>query len=92
MFLLSCASVPPLSDLGAKVRLVNSSPNIKDCKYISQIKGEGTIGLGWTDDKIYESSRNNLKEKAASVGANTVEIIEEYTRNITGEAYTCKFD
>jgi hypothetical protein len=38
---------------------------------------------------IHESARTNLKEAAAKAGANTVEVTNEATRSLAGEAYNC---
>ncbi len=91
-FISGCATT--LSNKAALVRVTNQSEEVKDCKYLGQITSSSSWG-GFAATGIgFESAMNELKNKAAEMGANVLltQVISNTmggTRMI-GDAYYCQ--
>ena len=88
--LSSCASVI-VSPESRKVRLVSNTP--QNCKYLGQVEGHWkdakTGGMVGGEGSIPPFRRADLKNKAAELGADTLEITSEIGRTASAEAYLC---
>ena len=70
-----CAA-KPLNPQAQKVHLVTSEP--KDCEYLGEVTGnQGDFFTGgWTSNANLETgARNDLKNQAAQMGGNTVQLL-----------------
>jgi hypothetical protein len=104
--MLSACSAVRLSPEAIKVRLTNQEP--KGCEYLGEISGSqgNAISGGWTsNDNLAEGARNDLKNRAAKLGANVVHILasrdsttyggfgvfggSKTSSNMEGVAYKC---
>jgi hypothetical protein len=87
-----CASAQ-LSEAGRGVRLTKALP--QGCKYLGEVKGEehgDTIKgarLLTSGEAAHDRSRADLKNKAALMGADTVEVVSDSDEAMAGEAYKC---
>jgi hypothetical protein len=87
----SCASVK-VSEGSRKVRLVKTTPH--NCKYVGEINAdwsnakEGGYFVA-TEGSKYEYTYADVKNQAAELGADTVELTSEVTTTARGEAYLC---
>ena len=90
LVLTGCASAQ-LSDGAKRVRLQSVTPT-PGCKYLGEVTGSDTgpsvSGMLWTHSE--DLARIDLKNAAAAMGADTVEIITESYKSFTGEAYRCE--
>jgi len=92
IFVFSCATT--LTNKGAFVRVTNQSEEVKNCKYLGQVTSSSSWG-GFAATGIgFESAMNELKNKAAEMGANVLltQVISNTmggTRMI-GDAYYCQ--
>jgi hypothetical protein len=77
--ILSACSAIPLNTGAEKVRLTNREPD-KTCKFLGDVQG-GQGGYwtgGYTSNENLETgARNDLKNKAAALGGNTVAILSD---------------
>ena len=91
-FVSGCATT--LSNKGAFVRVTNQSEEVQNCKYLGQVSASSSWG-GFAATGIgFESAMNELKNKAAEMGANVLltQVISNTmggTRMI-GDAYYCQ--
>jgi hypothetical protein len=100
MPVLAC-STPSLSPDAAKV-VASRRPPPPECETVKYIVGEGggTFGGGWVkNEDLIEYAMNDLRNKAADIGANYVEHDPPQlgsgkgtttTVTISGTAYRCK--
>ena len=73
-----------------KIRIVTSDSN---CKYISTVTGSGSVG--WTTAHDAEGAMNEVRNDAASVGANAIQILninsDALTSVVVAQALICDF-
>ena len=74
--LAGCAATPLTHD-AAPIRLTNAEPG-KECRYLGEVTGRQ--GDWWTgpftsNANLEEGARNDLKNKAAALGANVVHLV-----------------
>lgn len=88
-----CASAH-LTDGAQRVRIVKNTP--QNCKYITEVKGADngdsvSAGIYWAhgDGRSTDNARVDLKNEAAKVGADTVEVTLSGEGWYSGEAYNC---
>jgi hypothetical protein len=99
VFLVGCAATP--LNLGAdRVKLTNVEP-AKECKFLGDITGSQGDYLtgGYTSNANLETgARNDLKNKAAAMGGNVVQILtqraggnymQQTNVTISGGVYKC---
>lgn len=101
--LSACAAVAP--NPGAeKVRITNQEPD-KTCKFLGDVQGgQGGYWTGGytTNENLERGALNDLKNKAAALGGNTIEILtnratdagylfSSYKQEVTlvGNVYAC---
>ena len=91
-----CSSIQA-TDAGNKVKVtVNSIP--KDCEYLGQVSGnQGLQGSFMSPRELDEGSMNSMKNNAAMLGANRIELITTHNTNgmlqdtiNLGSAYKCQ--
>jgi hypothetical protein len=86
--LLGC--IPFISGKGGRVHIENNAEVIRNCKSLGTVKGSAS--LGWKAMKV-KISLNEIRNKAALLGANTVLIVSTDSMFkgtvITGIAYDC---
>ena len=74
--LLGCAATPVNPGAG-NIRLTNTEPGTQ-CRYLGEVTGRQG---GWPsgpftpNENLEEGARNNLKNKAAALGANVVHLV-----------------
>lgn len=86
-----CASFPKISQEGARVRLVRSTPH--NCKFVSTVDAEKPAGIVNDVFDNYAAGMDNiLKNNAAMLGANTVEVTSYDKFYRQGEAYFCDYN
>lgn len=88
----SCAST--LSNKGSFVRVTSQSDEIKNCIHLGQVSSASSWGGFAATGVGFESAMNDLKNKAAAMGADSIltQVISNTmggTRMI-GDAYKCK--
>ena len=90
LILASCAT--ELTQEGTSVRLVDSQSNYS-CTFVGTVTGSNELGYSTAHDA--EGAMNELRNKAANLGANAVRVINvETTEAVTttvGEALNCKY-
>ncbi len=72
--LTGCATAPATPQ-GAAVELVTQRP--ANCKFLGEVTGShGNVFSGdfITDEKLIQGARNDLRNKAAALGANVVQV------------------
>ena len=87
--LLGCAASPvTLSDGGRDVRLATGDPT-PGCEEIGNVEGDGREL--WTGYGTMDSAKNDLRNRAAAMGANFVrmEIVQGHGYRVSGTAYRC---
>lgn len=91
--LVGCATAH-LSDRARLVRLQQVRPG-PECKYLGEVtgsdRGRSVSGIVWErgDSGSMAAARIDLKNEAAEIGANTVEMTLIGSGYITGEGYRC---
>jgi len=86
--LLTGCSATPLNHNALRVRITNSEPG-KECKYLGDVTGsQGNFMTGgFTSNANLETgARNDIKNKAASLGGNVVAILTQRAGE-TGTVY-----
>jgi hypothetical protein len=84
--LTACASIQLRSE--AERIIVSRNPAPKGCKYVGHVIGSqgGSWSGGWTSNKnLAEGAFNDMKNKAAKLGANYVQL-ETNQAGVTGSA------
>jgi hypothetical protein len=80
-----------LTTEGSSVRLVDDKDN---CEYRGIVAGSNALGVSTADDA--EGAMNDLRNKAAAIGANAVYIMnidsDIDSTTAVAEALICKFD
>ena len=79
----ACSSVP-LNEAGRSVRTVRTTPT--GCKYIGPVSGSANEDY----KNPAEHMINQIKNDAAKLGANTVEITSTAPYSMIAEAYSCQ--
>ena len=72
---LAGCSATPVSQQGARVEITTERPN--GCKMLGEVVGsQGNVFSGdfTTDRALMEGARNDLRNKAAAIGANVVQM------------------
>ncbi len=72
--LAGCATAPATQQ-GAAVELVTERP--KNCKFVGEVTGShGNVFAGdfISDERLIQGARNDLRNKAAAMGANVVQV------------------
>lgn len=92
IFVSGCATT--LTNKGAFVRVTNQPEEVKNCRYLGQITSSSSWGGFAATGLGFESAMNELKNKAAEMGADVLltQVISNTmggTRMI-GDAYRCK--
>ena len=92
IFSSGCATM--LSNKGSLVRVTNHSEDVKNCKFLGQITSSSSWGGFAATGLGLDSAMNELKNKAAEMGANVLltQLISNTmggTRMI-GDAYYCQ--
>ena len=81
-----------LTDQGARVRLVDSQANYK-CEFIATVTGSNSMGNNKAHDS--QGAMNEMRNRAAELGANAVRLINldvtYETTTALGEALKCEF-
>ncbi|MEH6557642.1 MAG: DUF4156 domain-containing protein [Oceanicoccus sp.] len=90
VFISGCATT--LTESGTKVRLVQDQSD-HDCTFVATVTGSNSMGNSTAHDA--EGAMNQLRNKAADLGANAVRVISvsttEAVTTTVGEALNCKF-
>lgn len=97
-FFLSACSAIPLDDVARSVRVLPHEYSFKDCKYLGEAFGlQGTIVSYWftPNPELTAGALNDLKNKAAKMGGNSIELEEgdiDYQTStvLFGYVYNCK--
>lgn len=80
--IVGCASQP--SNPQARCIIASPNPAPKGCKYVSQVFGnQGNFFTGaWTSNRnLEEGAMNDLKNQAANLGANYIQLINSRAGN-----------
>ncbi len=90
-FLSGCGTM--LSKHGEAVKTTNNYGDVMDCKYLGQVIASSSLpGYGF-EKKALISTMNELKNKAAQLGANLLVVQNVVDGNVytemTGDAYLC---
>lgn len=87
-----CASAQLTSE-GSRVRIVNNSPHSGECKYLGSAQGsysgDSVSGGIVAPSDSYAFAIIDLKNNAADMGANTVDLMGFDGKYASGEAYRC---
>ncbi len=88
--LFGCATA--LTESGTKVRLVQMQSDF-DCSFVGTVTGSNSMGNTTAHDA--EGAMNQLRNKAANIGANAVRVLSvsfsEAVTTTVGEALNCQF-
>jgi hypothetical protein len=98
LVLISACASAKLTDGGRRVRLVNTTP--ANCEHLGEVHGDENGdstqgGMRWstTGPGANERARVDIKNMAANMGADTVELTgAKEDAHLVGEAYRCKKD
>ena len=89
--ILGCVATP--TDESKAVRTIDHDSDYK-CEYLGFVTGSGP--MGWTTAHDAEGAMNDLRNKAAAMGANAVKIInvdsDMDATTALAQALTCTFD
>ncbi len=90
-FLSGCGTM--LSKHGEVVSTTNNYGDVMDCKYLGQVIASSSLAGYGFDNKALTSAMNQLRNKAALLGANllVVQNVVDGTvyTEMTGDAYLC---
>jgi uncharacterized protein YbjQ (UPF0145 family) len=88
LLLQACVVSPTIES--QKIKIVTSDSG---CKYISTVTGSGSVG--WTTAHDAEGAMNEVRNNAASVGANAIQILNidssAMTSVVVAQALMCDF-
>lgn len=89
-----CATTT-LSEAGSAVRITSSPDIVKGCHFLGEVKGSDHVNGGVMGQGAAENnSRNEIRNNAASLGANVVHLNSSNVgmggASIHGEAYRCQ--
>ncbi len=88
--LAGCATA--LTPQGSSVRLVDNQANYQ-CVFVASVAGSNSMGNSTAHDA--EGAMNQVRNKAANLGANAVRVINVSTTvevtTVVGEALDCEF-
>lgn len=97
LFFSGCAAIP-LNPGASAVRLVKTDPG-KECRFLGEAAGHQGGGGYASDINKETGARNDLKNKAAKMGGNTVAILSDRSNTnvfgnqmsvtLTGNVYWC---
>jgi hypothetical protein len=88
LFAMGCATAN-LSDGGRRVRFVSVTPH--NCQYVSEVSGSyhgDSVSSGIVINTS-EMAHIDMKNQAAKLGADTVELSSDDSGYLSGEAYKC---
>lgn len=92
IILLISGCVTAISQDGMKVRLIDKQSDYK-CKFVAVVTASNSMGNNEGHDA--EGAMNEVRNKAAMVGANSVRIVEidtsVFATTVVGEALNCEF-
>ncbi len=83
-----------LSSKGASVRITSHFEEVKGCKYLGQVVSSSHWGGSLATGVAFDSAMNQLKNKAAAMGANV--LLTQSLSNtmggtrMIGDAYSCQ--
>lgn len=85
---VACASSVELSEGAKKVKLGTAEP-AANCEELGTVEGSGREV--WPGDGTIASAENDLRNKAADMGANYVRVVDTLPENysMSGAAYRC---
>ncbi len=90
--LSGCATT--LSNKGELIRVTNRSEDVKNCEYLGQVSSSSSWGGFAATGVGFESAMNELKNKAADIGANVLltQVISNTMggTQMIGDAYYCQ--
>ncbi len=82
LFLAGCVATPLMPGSG-NVRLTNTDPG-NECRYLAEVTGSqgGWLkGAFTTNANLEQGARNELKNNAAAIGGNVVQVIVTHSGN-----------
>ncbi len=83
--------LPQFSKKGALIRVERDDEMLRNCRLMGTVKGASRTG--WSASQKTEKALNELRSRAALLGANTVFIVSRDSMFketvITGKAYDC---
>lgn len=90
MLTLSACATAELTDGGKRVRIVTVSP--QSCHYLGEVSGSyrGDSVSGGVVTNVRDFSEVDLKNQAAKMGADTIEVLHGGSGGLSGEAYRCE--
>jgi len=90
--LTSSACLAELNDAGSKVQVGKGDPKGR-CRELGTVYGSGNGGGYTTSEDKMRSARNDIRNKAAALGANYVEMDalggDVYGMTLSGRAFAC---
>lgn len=93
--LASCASAPPLTDAGSRVRVISADQS-KACKFIKIVQyNDRIISMGKDQTVMKAIGETNLRNQVGATGANAFVLVKDDsnwflgTVAYQGDAYTC---
>lgn len=93
--LAACASAPPLTDAGSRVRFITAEQS-KSCKFVQVVQyTDRIISMGKNATVMKSIGEAGLRNEVGKTGANAVVITKDesewFLGNVgyTGEAFTC---
>lgn len=83
LLIIGCSEISAQPDAAKPVVIVVGDQSLDDCELLGKVKGSSSEA-GSTDDNIpyvdrLIKARNNLREEAQKLGANTVQVINSNT-------------
>ncbi len=79
---------------GAKIRVTSNPEIVRNCKYISNVRGSDHMNGGIGQGAAAENSMREIQNKTAELGGNTLHLVTNNIgwggAEIRGEAYFCK--
>lgn len=89
--LTACTTATPQA---ANVRIVGAPQEVQGCTRIGNVRGDQNIYGGIFAGAAYDDALNQMKNKTAKAGGNTLLIISSSTgwagANAMGDAYKCR--
>jgi len=87
------ACMATLTPQGAQVRPVTAAQKDRDCRFVSVVTAEESMGASTAGDA--ESAMNKARNKVAAAGGNAMLVISVSTTDasttVVAEALTCRF-
>jgi len=93
--LIACASAPPLTEVGSRVRFI-SAEQAKPCKFVKVVQyTDRILSMGKNSTVMKSIGEAGLRNEVGTTGANSVVITKDesdwFLGNVgyTGEAFIC---